>query len=134
MNSINDREFSDCLDNLSKINNRKNIQIKYLKERAMTLKSEAFKDEELKKMKAVLGKMQDEYRRGFPISEEEDIKINEWIEKHLKEKHYDKKRNCYKMCGTIGGHFTYEFLPTGIGTIGKIRCSCGEEFTFHNFE
>lgn len=27
--------------------------------------------------------------------------------------------------GAIGGHITYSFTPTGLGTIIVIRCACG---------
>ena len=35
--------------------------------------------------------------------------------------------------GTIGGSYHYEFIPTSIGTIGKVVCNCGEEFVFCDF-
>ena len=28
--------------------------------------------------------------------------------------------------------YKYTFIPTGIGTIGEIQCSCGETFTFQD--
>ena len=32
----------------------------------------------------------------------------------------------------VGGKYIYKFVPTSIGTIGKVVCSCGEEFTFQD--
>ena len=32
--------------------------------------------------------------------------------------------------GAIGGGMTYIFTPTSIGTVCKVKCSCGEEFCF----
>lgn len=35
-----------------------------------------------------------------------------------------------KLHGCIGGNYSYIFIPTSIGIIGEIQCSCGEKFTF----
>ena len=95
----------------------------YLLEENKRLKSEAYKDEELSKMKAQYDKMNADYYRGFAISENENNKINEWIDKISKE--YPGNE------GAIGGRFTYEFIPTGVGTYGKIIDSIsGKSFSF----
>lgn len=95
----------------------------WLQEENNKLKSDAYKDEELKKMKERYDSMKDGYYRGFPISEEENKKINEWINKISKE--YPANE------GAIGGRFTYEFIPTGVGTYGKIIDSIsGKSFSF----
>lgn len=46
------------------------------------LKNNAYKDKELTSMRNELNEMKSEYYRGFPISEYEEKKINEWIEQH----------------------------------------------------
>ena len=95
----------------------------YLRKENERLKSEAYKDEELSKMKEKYDQMSKDYYRGFPISEEVDKKINEWIEKQM-EKHPSGR-------STIGGRFTYEFFPTSIGTAGSIIDGLtGDKFTF----
>ena len=95
----------------------------YLLEENKRLKSEAYKDEELSKMKDQYDKMNADYYRGFPISENENNKINEWIDKISKE--YPGNE------GAIGGRFEYEFIPTGVGTFGKIIDSIsGKSFSF----
>lgn len=95
----------------------------YLRKENERLKSEAYKDEELSKMKEKYDQMSKDYYRGFPISEEEEKKINEWIEQQMK-KHPSGK-------STIGGRFTYEFFPTSIGTAGSIIDGLtGDKFTF----
>lgn len=53
--------------------------------------------------------MKNDYYRGFPISEKDDKKINEWIKKQRDSHHGG--------VGAIGGRFTYKFTPTGIGTL-----------------
>lgn len=61
----------------------------------------------------------------FDTSKEEDTKIEKWKKKHLKKKH-----NGNTYFGAIGGNWTYEFIPTSLGDIGTVKCSCDEEFTF----
>lgn len=48
---------------------------------------------------------------------------------YLKEKHRDRNLN---WAEAIGGKFTYTFIPTSIGVIGEVTCSCGESMTFSN--
>ena len=89
-----------------------------LQEKLQEIKDEKWADKRLQEMNEKLEKMRREYYRGFPISDEEQKKIDEWLVNH---RHYG---------GAIGGSHTYEFNPTSIGTFGKIKCMCGEEFTF----
>lgn len=89
-----------------------------LSERVQELMDEKWTDKRLVDMQAELDQMRIDYRRGFPISEKEQEKIREWKKNH---QHYG---------GAIGGTFTYEFTPTSIGTVGVIKCTCGEHFTF----
>lgn len=100
-----------------------NSQNDYLREENSRLKSEAYKDEKLSKMKSEYERMKSAYFRGFPISEEEEKKINDWI-----------KEICDKYpgnAGAIGGRFTYKFTPTGVGTFGTIVDSfSNEKLTF----
>lgn len=65
----------------------------------------------------------------FEITPEEQTKIEKWQNKHIKKKH---KGNNYH--GAIGGNWTYEFIPTSIGYIGTVKCSCGEEYTFRELQ
>ena len=105
--------------------------IRRLEKENNELKNHAYKDKELAEMRDKLNKMKSEYYRGFPISEDEEHKINEWIEKHEREVHriktYEDKLTSHGCCG---GGYTYEFVPTSIGTVGTVRCNCGAEFTF----
>lgn len=88
--------------------------------RLQELKQEKWADERLIEMKDKLKTMSEEYYRGFPISAEVESQINEW------------KKNHRHNGGAIGGTFTYEFIPTSIGTIGTIKCACGDSFTFED--
>ena len=95
----------------------------YLTKEIEKVKSEKYADEELTRLKSEYDKMKSDYYRGFPISEEEDKNIKEWI-KNQQEKNPG-------IGGTVGGRFTYKFIPTGLGTSGTIIDSfTGDEFTF----
>ena len=95
----------------------------YLKKEIEKVKSEKYADEELSKLKSEYDKMKSDYYRGFPISEEEDKNIKDWIKKQ-QEKNPGSE-------GAAGGRFTYKFIPTGLGTVGTIIDGfTGDEFTF----
>lgn len=95
----------------------------YLKKEIEKVKSEKYADEELSRLKSEYDRMKSDYYRGFPISEEEDKNIKEWI------KNQQKKNP--GIGGAAGGRFTYKFIPTGLGTSGTIIDSfTGDEFTF----
>ena len=97
------------------------IQNECLREENERLKSEAYKDEELAKMKEEYERMIDDYQSGFAISEEEEKKIAEWIETLPK-----------ANTGAIGGRFRYSFFPTSIGTVGEVFDSItGKKLVFH---
>ena len=125
--------MKDCVDAILTRHEQDLNRIAYLENEIAKLKSETYKDDELQKAKEKVKVMEEDYYRGFPISKEEEAKINEWKENHDKEKHglittEDKLR----AGGCIGGRYTYKFVPTSIGTIGYVVCDkCGEEFTFN---
>ena len=100
-----------------------------LKKENEALRNEHFKDSELGKMKSELEKMRAEYRRGFPISAEEWERISKWEKEHL-EKHHPQALEDPSAFGAIGGNFSFTFIPTSIGVVGYVQCSCGEQFYF----
>lgn len=103
-----EKEFQRLYDHYRSIIKRND----YLKEQLEIIKSETYKDEELSRLRNEYEKMKSDYFRGFPISEKEYEKINEWIEKQMEKNPGNG--------GAIGGRFRYEFIPTGIGTVGTI--------------
>lgn len=109
-------------------------RIKYLEEENKKLKDEHYKDSEMQRIEAELKEAKDDLCRGFPISKEEQERIREWQLEHDAEKHGLKTmEQRLRAGGCIGGRYTYQFVPTSIGTVGEIVCSCGEKFTFQNF-
>ena len=111
----------------------KDIRIKYLEKQNQELHDEKYKDNELLRMEAELKAMKEDYYRGFPISEEEQKSIREWMDKHDEEVHHARTLgDKLKLGGCCGGRYTYKFIPTSIGTIGTVKCGCGAEFTFQD--
>ena len=109
----------------------KKKRIEYLEKENKKLKDAAYKNEELKKMQQHLERMQADYRRGFPITEAEEKAIEKWCNEHDRKAHglkTDKDR--LRAGGCIGGRYSYEFIPTSIGVLGEVKCSCGKKFTF----
>lgn len=99
-------------------------RIEYLQEENKKLKDSAYAEKEMAKMKDQLDTLFADYNRGFPISEHERKKVNAWKEQHEKEHPSGH--------GVSGGKYTYEFCPTGLGTIGYVKCSCGKKFCFQD--
>lgn len=54
--------------------------------------------------------------KTFTLDEAEEKKASEFRELH---------RHKGENLGAIGGHITYSFTPTGLGTIAAIYCACG---------
>lgn len=102
--------------------------IEHLKEEIENLKNENWKDEELQKIKTKYEGMRKDYWRGFPISEKDYEKAQNWIDDHEATKH--PRKSSYLRGGAIGGSYQWIFTPTSIGTFGEVKCSCGESFTF----
>ena len=95
-----------------------------IEEENKRLRDEAYKDSELQMMKRKMQAMQEELNRGFPITEDEDTKIREWIEKHLTKRH--------KLI--VNGRFKYEFQDFAEVSVGSVVCTeCGESFTFRQY-
>lgn len=94
------------------------------------LKSEHYKDDALKCMSEELAEARAALNRGFEISEEEQAAIDKWVKQHETECH--NNADGFPRGGAIGGCYDYIFTPTSIGTVGIIKCDCGQHFTFQN--
>lgn len=69
--------------------------------------------QKLKKQKEDIEKC---LHNGFGIYESEKEAIVEWLKEHKKS----------HMTATI----SYKFIPSSLGTIGQVECSCGKCFEF----
>ena len=119
--NVNELEYQsqNIVNNLIKRLRQLELFVENLKKENAELKSEHYKDKQLSDMKDKLDRMKKDYYRGFPISKEEELKIN---------KFQDKYRN--KYYGAIGGAFTYKFTPTSIGVIGEVIAPNSESLVF----
>lgn len=124
-------DFDKCLAAIKRRHEDQESRIKYLLSENKKLYDEHYKDEEIQNMKGQIEAIRKDMSRGFAISEDEHKRIEEWKEEHDIKKHglnsLDKK---LKAGGAIGGRYSYHFVPTSIGTIGTVKCKCGDEFTF----
>ena len=118
--NVNELEYQsqNIVNDLLKRLRQLELSVESLKKENAELKSEHYKDEQLSNIKDKLNKMEKDYYRGFPISEEEEEQIN---------KFQDKYRKYY---GAIGGAFTYKFTPTSIGVIGEVIAPNSESLIF----
>lgn len=135
-------DFNRSLDNIKNYCNNLELWVNSLEEENQKLKDEHYNDSELQKMQLELEKMQKrvtEIRksalRGFPINEDEEVAIKQWEEDHDRDVHglTTLDLRC-KAGGCSGGRYTYKFVPTSLGVIGKVVCSCGAEFQFQDFD
>ena len=105
---------------------KRDEEIARLREENKRLREENYKDSELQMMKSKCEVMQEDLNRGFPISEDEDAKIREWIGQHLTKRH--------KLMVNGNGRFKYEFQDFSEVSVGSVVCTeCGESFTFRQF-
>jgi hypothetical protein len=108
-------------------------RIKYLEEQNKKLQEENWAEEKCQEMQSQYKAMQEDYYRGFPISKEENQKIQNWKKIHDATEHNaDTLEKRVKLEGASGGRFKYIFIPTSIGTVGYIKCSCGKDFCFRD--
>jgi hypothetical protein len=100
--------------------------IEHLRKENQKLKDGVWEKEEVARLKKQNDDMWLNYHKSFIVTEEQWDKIDEWKDKHTNEKHNGKSFRG----GAIGGVYTYEFVPTSIGTYGCVKCNCGEEYVF----
>ena len=83
------------------------------------LYDEKWADKTLQKINEELLQAKSDMHRGFPISEKDEKKINQWILKHDENVHLNP--NHYH--GVSGGGYEFSFYPTGLGTIAHCVCT-----------
>ena len=111
------------LDEIREVANAYERNLTYLARENKKLRDEHYKDAEMADMKRQLANLEEAYYRGFPLTEEQERKINEWKKKHDAEQH----NNPQGYHGVSGGGFAYIFYPTAIGTPIKCRCNICHE-------
>lgn len=97
------------------------------------LKDEHYENKKIQELEEKIAELRSELGYSFRLTKSDWDAIHEWQNNHMSEKHGLKtSMDRLQAGGAIGGTWTYEFIPTSIGTIGVCRCGkCKEEFTFH---
>jgi hypothetical protein len=66
----------------------------------------------------------------FELNDKESKRVRKWSINHdypmLDENGVSKS--------ATGGRLTFKFIPTGIGTIKKVKCSCGKKLDLTKYE
>ena len=127
-------QLEQHLTAISDILERKKESLARLRKETEQLKSEHYKNDELAKLKTENERLHAMMRNGFEITNEETENINQWKIKHEEKKHGRKNSKEMFLTGAGGGNYTYMFVPTGIGIIGSVKCSCGAEYCFRDLK
>ena len=122
--------FDECIAILNHRYNRMKENLYHANQEIKKLLSEHYKDEEITRLKKRIEELEATPEYGFQISAKQYEQIREWMVQHDLEKHNCSKNKRHNLDGAIGGRYTYSFVPTTIGTIGSVQCSCGDKFTF----
>ena len=96
-----------------------------LEDKNKELEDAHWKDDKLQEMKKKYDRAMADYNRGFPITEDETLAINNWRKNRI-----NKMHNGSPGSSAIGGGWTYKFTPTSIGVIGSVCC----ESCYHNMK
>ena len=127
---ISKDEFSKAIETISDVYEQFKEQLQSLRNQCDDLQAKLndqyANDKEIVRLQEIIDEQDSELRYGFGITKEENEIITEWIKKHNLKKHGSETI----YYGAIGGGMTYIFIPTSIGTVCKVKCSCGEEFCF----
>lgn len=82
------------------------------------VKSEAYKDEEIAKLKEQADEYWEQLRYGFGVTKEEHDKVYQWQKNHDATEH----NNLKGYHGVSGGGYSYMFYPTSIGVFWHCEC------------
>ena len=81
------QDINACLIRIREIVDSQDTSIELLRKQNKELLDKHYKDKTLSEMKEKYEKMQENYYRGFPISEEEDLAIEKWQKEHDEKVH-----------------------------------------------
>lgn len=98
------------------------------------LHDEHYENKEIQKLTDQIAEMRSSLGYSFRLDKSDWDRIHEWQNTHMAEAHNLKtSRERLEAGGAIGGMWTYEFVPTSIGTVGTCICGkCKEKFTFQD--
>lgn len=118
-------EISNMLDDIKFVVKELEEENKQLLEKNKILKSEHYKDEEIRRLAAEV----DRLSRRYNIPEEWVAYGEKWFKKHQK-LHIKCSDSCTKYGIYAPGHQYYSWVitPTSVDDFYEIRCECGETF------
>lgn len=118
-----------CLDEIKDTVESVFAYAEKLKEENEELKNLHWENEELQRLQRELETEKAKNYYGFSISKGEHEEIEKWKDQHWTNQHNAPDlATRLKKQGAIGGAFTYEFIPTSIGTAVTIVCpACREK-------
>ena len=100
------------------------------------LKDEHYENKKIQELENEIAKYRSLLGMSFKVDEDKWKAIHTWQKRHLLEHHgYDGSK---PYGGAIGGSWTYEFVPTSIGTAGSCICDvcrrAGKDKSIYRFE
>ena len=110
-------DAADVLKRIGKQYEEQEKEIKELKNKLNEYDAEVAKSETIQLMKHKIAQMHKKYYQTFYLTKEEHEEVREWMKNHNALIH----KNIGS--GAIGGRYSYEFCPTGIGTFPTIYCN-----------
>ena len=110
--------FDECIERIKMLYQWEVDHNKSLGNENKYLKSGNYKDTELQKMADELAQVRHEALQGFSISDSESRQLQEYRKNHINSFHGGKEPT-----GVSGGNWSYEFIPTSLGTIGYCYCN-----------
>jgi hypothetical protein len=123
---------NDFTENIIELFNTQKSRNDRLQEENAILKDEHYKDKKIQELEDKISELRSELGYSFRMTKEDWDRVREWQIQHQAEKHGLKtSKDRLAAGGAIGGNWTFEFVPTSIGTVGTCICgSCKEEFVF----
>lgn len=126
-NNLKRKDLEKDLENISTNFDFLLKQNEKMSEEIEELKSEHYKDKEIKRLREENTRILENIHRGFEITEEDAKKISEWKLNHEINVHkLDTVEKRIRSGGVSGGKWSYEFVPTGIGIFSKCICNSCE--------
>ena len=125
------KNFKDMMSYFQEYEEYQQNSIDYYRNRVHELEDAHYKDGKIKKLEEQLNSAVKELAKSYHIPAEAEEQFKEWRARHTEEKHNVSRndiKGILKLEGAVGGRWSYNFVPTSIGTIISCRCdSCYEK-------
>ena len=98
-------------------------EVEYYKKKYNESLEETFTNTKIQECKEQLEEAKQMLSYGFGIDKETHEKIMNWHKSHSKNTGAMRKNSALHS-------LTYEFIPTELGVVGTVKCSCGKTYKF----